>query len=238
MKRAPAPREEREPRPKTAPGAETKGRRGGARPGAGRKPGSGRAPGHFARADLPPDTPVHLTLFTVEAMHVLRRSPHFEMVRSMIAGAQRDDFRIVHFSVQEDRIHLVCEADDASALGRGLQWFSSMIARGANCTLGRRGSVWRQRYRRRDLLTPRDVRAALVETLLGRAKDAAEDAPPALDRCSSALWFDGFRPEAARALEALAKRVTWESPVAQARTPLLRTQWRRSGLLGVTERPG
>jgi len=210
---------------------------GGARAGAGRKTGSGRAPGHFRRAELPPDTPVHLTMFTTEAMHVLRRSPHFEMVRSMIAGAQRDDFRIVCFSVQEDRIHLVCEADDASALGHGLQWFSSMIARGANCTLGRKGQVWRQRYRRRDLTTPKEVRAALVETLLGRARDAAEDAPPALDRCSSALWFDGWRPDAAKALATLAKKVTWESPVAAPKTPLLRAEWRKSGLLSVTDRP-
>jgi hypothetical protein len=39
-------------------------------------------------------------------------------------GCQRDDFRVVHFSVQSNHLHLIAEARDAIALARGIQGLS------------------------------------------------------------------------------------------------------------------
>ena len=201
---------------------------GGARQGAGRKRGSGRAPGHARRPRLGKNTPVHVTLRAVAEVRCLRAQVYFGIVRSMIARAQRADFRVVHFSVQGNHIHLICEADDGRALGRGMQFLSSMIARGVNFTRGRRGSMWRERYHRRDLTSPRQVRNALRYVLMNHDKHGPQDSHtgPALDPCSSALWFDGWAPEAAAALTALAAHVRWGPPVVSAQGWLLRAGWR------------
>jgi len=47
-----------------------------------------------------------------------------------------------------------------------------------------------------------------------------------LDPCSSALWFDGWAPEAEPALAALAAHVRWGPPVVSARGWLLSRGWR------------
>ena len=164
----------------------------------------------------------------VAEVRCLRAQVYFGIVRSMIARAQRADFRVVHFSVQGSHIHLICEADDGRALGRGMQFLSSMIARGVNFTRGRRGSMWRERYHRRDLGSPRQVRNALRYVLMNHDKHGPQDSHtgPVLDPCSSALWFDGWAPEAAAALRALAAHVRWGPPVVSPEGWLLREGWR------------
>ena len=167
----------------------------------------------------------------VADVRCLRAQVYFGIVRSMIARAQRADFRVVHFSVQGSHIHLICEADDGRALGRGMQFLSSMIARGVNFTRGRRGSMWRERYHRRDLTSPRQVRNALRYVLMNHDKHGPQDSHtgPALDPCSSALWFDGWAREAEPALAALAAHVRWRPPVVSPTGWLLREGWRRAG---------
>ncbi len=201
---------------------------GGARQGAGRKRGSGRAPGHARRAKLSKHTPVHVTLRAVHEVRCLRAQVYFAMVRSMIARSQRADFRVVHFSVQGNHIHLICEASDGRALGRGMQWLSSMIARGVNFTRGRRGPVWRERYHRTDLGSPRRVRNALRYVLMNHDKHGPQDSHtgPLLDPCSSALWFDGWSAGTRPAVEELARAVRWGPPVVAPASWLLRLGWR------------
>ena len=208
--------------------------RGGARQGAGRERGSGRAPGHARRPRLGKNVPVHVTLRAVAEVRCLRAQVVFAMVRGMIARSQRADFRVVHFSVQGSHIHLICEADDGRALGRGMQFLSSMIARGVSSTRGRRGSTWRERYHRRDLTSPRQVRNALRYVLMNHEKHGPQDSHtgPLLDPCSSALWFDGWSRATAPALRALAKHVRWGPPVVLAQGWLLRRGWRKVVVAG------
>jgi hypothetical protein len=63
-----------------------------------------------------------------------------------------------------------------------------------------------------------------------RKHGAAPRSPLAIDPCSSAPWFDGFR-ERLPAAQA-------PPPVAAPRTWLARTGWRREGLISVSEIPG
>ena len=94
---------------------------GGARKGAGRPP-SGAAAGvsHLARSTLSRNHPVHVTLKISKGIPTLRGSALFRNVRGALArGKEKAGFRLVHFSVQRDHLHLIVEASGRRALGRG-----------------------------------------------------------------------------------------------------------------------
>ena len=40
----------------------------------------------------------------------------------------REDFRIVHYSIQNDHLHMLVEADDARALTNGMKSFVVRVA--------------------------------------------------------------------------------------------------------------
>jgi hypothetical protein len=44
-----------------------------------------------------------------------------EIERSFAAGCEREDFRLVHYSLQGNHAHLIVEADHENALGRGMK---------------------------------------------------------------------------------------------------------------------
>src|SRR5437667_10770862 len=201
---------------------------GGRRTGAGRKPTPGRRPGvpHRRR---PPHTvahPLHVTLRTGPAVRCLRSERVFPTVRRAFAAASHGGFRVLQFSVQDDHLHLIVEADDTRALRRGLRGLAIRVARAVNRALGRHGAVWQDRYHARALTSPRAVRHALVYVLMNLRKHHGGER--GMDPCSSAKFFDGWR-EPVRTESARA-------PVVRARTWLAAVGWRRRGLLGADGR--
>jgi REP element-mobilizing transposase RayT len=152
----------------------------------------------------------------------------FGALREAIRLAQRGRvFRICHFSVQGNHVHLLVEAKSRDALARGVQGLAIRMARAINRPLRRSGKVWGDRYHRRDLATPREVRSALVYVLNNFRKHGT--APRVIDPSSSARWFDGWRD--VRAFPST--RIP--TPIARAATWLLSAGWRRHGLLHSTE---
>src|SRR6185369_7538242 len=95
---------------------------GGCRADAGRKPTPGRRPGvpHRARPTHAATHPVHVTLRAMAALRCLRSGRVFPAVRRALIEASRADFRIVEFSVQQDHVHLIAEADSGRALAGGV----------------------------------------------------------------------------------------------------------------------
>ncbi|HLU66807.1 MAG TPA: hypothetical protein VKZ63_11050, partial [Kofleriaceae bacterium] len=93
---------------------------GGARPGAGRpRTVKGRVP-HRPRQTFARRTVVLVSVKTVPAVGKLRRKRLLPVLHDAIAeGAVREGFRICQFSIQQDHIHLLVEADDSDALARG-----------------------------------------------------------------------------------------------------------------------
>ncbi len=172
-------------------------------------------------------TPLHVTVRMRGGLPSLREDALVGHVRDVIASGSSDAFRVVHFSVQSNHVHLVVEAHDAAALSRGMQQLGSRIARRVNRLIGVRGQLWRERYHARELATPRAVRNAIVYVLMNARKHGCRVAS-GVDACSSAAWFDGFaqrRPE------------TSPSPVRAPRTWLAGVGWRRRGLVQLDERP-
>jgi REP element-mobilizing transposase RayT len=213
---------------------------GGRREGAGRKP-SGRARGlpHRPRPWHDRDQPVHVTLRVRRAVGSLRRHDVAAEILASFCSAASDPsrtatFRLIHFSIQPDHLHLIVEGNGKVALGRGLQGLTSRLARRSNSRLGRRGPVFADRFGR-SLATPSEVRNATVHVLTNAAKHA-EPIPDrgttpirGLDPCSSAHWFHGW--------DVAAPPQQAASPVATPRTWLLRVGWRRHGAIARTSMP-
>ena len=143
----------------------------------------------------------------------------------------------MHYSIQRDHAHFVIEANGREALGRGMKSLSARFARAVNRALGRSGRVLADRYHLRVLRTPREVRNALAYVLLNARRHLAQRRGRSavrgsrLDPASSAWWFDGWTRDVHGA-------PGLPRPVALAHTWLLRTGWRRHGLISPAEIPG
>jgi len=230
---------------------------GGARAGAGRKPRGARAgASHLRRPMHCRHHPLHVTLRARQGLSTLRKHEVFlEVRRALAAGRERFGFRLVHFSVQRDHLHLLAEAADRRALSRGVQGLAIRLARAINRRLRRRGKVFAARYHARALKTPRAVRWALRYVLLNVRKHERDAVPFGfVDSCSSAAWFDGFaRPRelvfgarecraAFRAQAVIApgaaSRSPLASPVVAARTWLLTVGQSRMAPFDVDDAPG
>lgn len=167
-----------------------------------------------------------------EGLPSMREPVLFRELRRRIGEANRSAhlrgvFRIVHFSVQDNHVHLVVEARDSSALSRGVQGLAVRLARRTNRLLDIRGAFWASRFHSRELASPRAVRNALVYVLMNAKKHGIRCD---IDPLSSAPWFgEGFTPR----LEPRAE----PPPTRASRTWLGSVGWRRHGLLRAEERP-
>src|SRR5262245_39857104 len=114
--------------------------RGGARPGAGRKP-KGEVAGvrHASRAPLGSRFPAHVTVKLSRGLPRLRQKKEYAALRAAFAaGRERFGFRLVHYAVLNDHLHLLVEAHDRVALSRGLQGLLIRIAKALNRLWSRR----------------------------------------------------------------------------------------------------
>src|SRR5688572_17536520 len=211
---------------------------GGARKGAGRKRASGRASTpHRARPEHNGAHSLHVTLRA--GLRPLRSQHVSPTVRRAIAQASSESFRVVQFSMQDDHLHLIIEAADKQVLSRGMRGLVIRIARQVNKLLMRRGRLWADRWHARALTSPRQVRNALVYVLNNHRKHARRPTPPGADPFSSAPYFDGWRvaPTDAAPVSERAPPAARDIGVVGPRTWLMRTGWRRHGLIGLEECP-
>ena len=222
---------------------------GGVRAGAGRRPNS-RSSGvsHLRRPAQSRQHPLHVTLRVRRGLSSFRAHALFRVIqRALSRGQERFGFRLVHFSVQRDHLHLIAEASDRRALSRGVQGLSIRVARAVNRQVERSGPVFADRYHARALKTPRAVHFALRYVLLNARKhERGQGAVPAgfVDPCSSSAWFAGFgRPTelvfgARQSRSDFARSTAAEAPVTQPRTWLLRIGHRRAGAFDLDDVPG
>lgn len=218
---------------------------GGARKGAGRKPRADRVGlvDHLVREKYDGKYPVHITVRALNAPS-LRSQLIFHALRLIFAVASTKGFRLLHFSVQVNHLHLIAEADDGVALSCGIQRLLSRATFAVNRLCGRTGKLWRDRYHRHDLKTPTAVRNAYVYVLFNVRKHEMFDSDRldlfmGLDPCSSAAWFDpsGWKEGEGPSEEDV--RRAGPSIVAEATSWMARVGWKKSrfGLVKVSEVP-
>jgi REP element-mobilizing transposase RayT len=220
---------------------------GGVRAGSGRPPKGKRAGvSHLRRPESAPRHPLHVTLRVRSCVPSLRRAlfPHVQVALAL--ARERFGFRLAQFSVQRNHLHLIVEADDRRALARGIQGLCVRVARAVNRAVGRRGSLFADRYHARALTSPRTVRMALRYVLLNARKHGrSQVAQGFVDGCSSAAWFGGFaRPAelvfgARRCRARFAQRLPGvNAPIARPQSWLLRVGFLRAGPFDLDEIPG
>jgi hypothetical protein len=211
-------------------------RRGGPRPGSGRKPGPNPRIRHRSRVAI---RTAHPGLVTIKVRADVPRLRVHRFVRAfeetLRALALREDFRVVHYSLQGNHAHFVVEAESAGALGCGMKALAARFARCVHRVFGRAGPVLADRYHLRVLRTPREVRHAIAYVLQNARKHLAQAGlrlphEARVDPASSGRWFAGWREALPRAHDPPA--------VVAPRSWLLRLGWHHWGLLGLDEVPG
>ncbi len=144
---------------------------------------------------------MHVTVRMRREVCYLRQSVCFGVLkRAFYAANQREQFQLIHFSVQGNHIHFLVEAFDARALSRGMQGLNVRMAIALNRLIGRRGKVLDDRFHSVILRTPTQTRHALHYVLNNRQHHASGRYP--------AAWRDPF--------------ATAEAPFAEPRTWFLR----------------
>jgi len=217
-----------------------------------RKVGSGRKPTragtwvkHRARPWHDANHPVHVTLKVRRGIPNLRGFRLARVIGNGLRVAATSDaakkqerrrtFRVIHFSIQPNHLHLIVEASSKTALARGMQGLASGLARRVNRKLRRRGSLFADRYHGHAMAKPTEVRNAIVYVLKNYEKhpdpipDRGTEPDGGIDPCSSARWFNGWA-------ESISPP-DLTPPVAAPHTWLLRVGWKRNGLLRRHERP-
>ena len=207
---------------------------GGKRKGAGRKPKGPKAMmPRDARPILAARYPVHVTLKVVADVRSLRTKTKMKVIRGAFhAACKREGFRITDWSVQVDHVHLMLEADNNSAMARGMQSFTIRVAKRINSLLGRKGKVFADRYHARILRTPREVRNCLAYVLLNARHHGLRLPEGQPDPCSSWMHCDGWKAPLRLPEEA------GPPSAAPPKTWLRKVGWRRHGLICCDEVPG
>ena len=140
-------------------------------------------------------------------------------------------FRLVHYTVMSNHMHMLVEAPDAKRLSRGMQGLMIRMARALNRSWARTGKVFGDRYHARVLRVPRQVRNTVLYVINNARRHGVQLDPKRPDPCSSGRWFNGWRDFAK-------EHFTGVIPVVEAGTWLLSVGWRKHGLLGVANVPG
>lgn len=210
--------------------------RGGPRKGAGRKPSKRPIVHHVRRERFHPASPALVTLRVREGLPSLRARSVVSALRAHFSACcSRQGFRLVHYSIQRDHLHLLVEAEDHEALGRGMKAVATRIALIANRLFDRTGAVMAGRYHVRHLTSPRQVRNALRYVLQNvrkhRRQRTGDPGPARIDEASSGTWFTGWKNHSS-------PRTAGSKEIARPRTWLLATGWKRHGLISLSEVPG
>lgn len=131
---------------------------GGKRHGAGRKQVRARkSQPHRRRASVTARDAILVTVRVADRIARMRTRDAYQAIRrAMVVVLRRSDFRIVHASIQDNHIHLIVEASDASALARGVQAFEISAARQLNAVQPPRN--WSRPRRVTIAAAPRPVR--------------------------------------------------------------------------------
>ena len=182
-------------------------------------------------------TPVHVTVRVRNGLRSLRsRALVREIKKSFAKAFERGDFRLLHYSIQSDHVHLIVEASDQDALGSGMKSINCRIARAVQRVFGVTDRIMLGSYHAHLLKTPQQVRRALAYVLMNVRKHWSQKhgEPPnrvQIDEASSARWFEGFTRE-------LPADRTGEREVGHPRSWLLTLGWKQRGLINPAIIPG
>lgn len=149
----------------------------------------------------------------------------------------RDDFRVVHVSIQANHLHMLVEAADRHALSRSMKSFAIKMQRALRDRYGCK--LFSHRYHAVQIKSARQARRALAYVLNNWRRhrldwdDRARLSTAKLDEFSSAISFKGWR-----GYQFVAPAGYEPLCVSPPRTWILAAGWRDFGLIDPFETPG
>jgi putative transposase len=236
--------------------------RGKKRVGRPKKVGAGMP--HEKRPALRANEPIHITIRVDEEVGWLRTRDAYMAIReAAIVVLKREDFRIVHLSIEGTHIHLLVEAENRRALSCGMRAFEGSAAKHLNAAFSKAGGWWERkraarlgqalpvrrkgrvfadRYHETVITKPKQARHALAYVLNNwrrHREDRSERARGWLiDPFATGWAFDGWKERADTPFAFKVRHTYKPIPVWLPKTWLLREGWRRHGLIGLREVPG
>ncbi|MGZ3455643.1 MAG: transposase [Polyangiales bacterium] len=189
----------------------------------GRPPKKDAGMSHRARPAVSPDRPHHVTVRMRRGTWNLRSQRCFACIRSALAGVRsRGTFRVVHYSVQGNHLHLIVEGENRRALSNGMRALLIRMAKQLNIEMRAHGSRFEDRYHETVLTSPTQVRNALKYVLENHAHHVRG---ATVDPYSSGPWFTGWSDAIA-----MPKWLPCVSPpTSPPESWLLRSGWKKAG---------
>jgi REP element-mobilizing transposase RayT len=189
---------------------------------------------------------VHVTLRIVPGQRPLRSCATFRTIHAALcAGAEKEGFRLVDYSVQSNHFHFIVEARSSRDLSRGVQGLAIRLARRVNRRFARQGKLFRDRFHSRVLRDPlqaRNARRYVLNNARRHVRGARRVATSWLDTCSSAPFSPDWTIPRGTPRAPPTGRDTYLLALGNAAVPphtwLLRVGWSLAGPLVVTEVPG
>ncbi len=130
---------------------------------------------HRYRERILARVPVHVTIRLRRGIPTLRQPRFVRRFRSSLSEAcVRHGFRVVHYSIQRDHVHLLIEAQTNYSIACGMKSVGARIGKLTNRLFERKGKVLDGRYHLRPLRTPLEVHRALRYVLLNHRHHAAQ----------------------------------------------------------------
>ena len=152
---------------------------------------------HSTRDEHHEDHPVHVSMRRVPRAPSFRTERIFRTILGQLARLKRRGVRVVHYSVQDDHLHLIVEGSDRHDLSSQMRKLFSSIALAVNAVSLRHGSLFRDRHHRAELDGPTKTRNALIYVLFNDRKHHAQNGGAIteaffreLDDRSSVAWLE------------------------------------------------
>jgi REP element-mobilizing transposase RayT len=164
---------------------------GGWRKGSGpRKRKSGVA--HVTRPKVTKHAVMHLTWKLGKGLPSLRNGSAARAIFDALRKAKLAGLRVIHFSIQNDHIHMIVEAPNRELLANSMRGLGCRIAKALNKLWNRTGKVFAERFHLVLLEGFQQVRNALRYVLNNHLKHKQESESGRPDRYSSGDYFDGW----------------------------------------------
>lgn len=192
----------------------TKNTHGGVRKGAGRPLKANRKGlPHLARPLIEKTSAVHVSWQLKETLITLNISTKdfFELFRLAVMTAKKKGLKIIHYSIMENHLHLIVEAQSSEELSRSLQSFALSLSKLVkNRFNGSLANLWNDRYFMQLLLSQREIKTALQVVLKNPQtklkKTTAFDKYSSILAMNSALRKNLFPDQSFDESESLLKR--------------------------------
>jgi len=208
---------------------------------AGRKPKGARAgERHKVRAEVDPRNPQHVVLRVGGDVKWLRTRKAYQAVRRALVVVldRAETFRIVHFSVQGNHLHLIVEVSNKVALGKGMQALGISLAKQLNRVHGRTGTVFPDHYHAESIDSVNQACHALSYVLNNWRKHKQDGRglfDGRIDPFSSGVLFEGWKERS----RPVSLPNEYEAPrVSAAQTWMLMTGYKLGPPISVWDVPG